>query len=382
MKQVLYWLPVSLGLVFLLTMAYVQRERALRAQNDFVQFYVGAKLAGTPDLYSRKANLEMVNSILGFTMETVVYTRPPFYAALLKPLSFFPYLTAYALFSLATFASILWFVIRFTKECSALPLFASLSLPAVMALCAGQDTPFLLVGLGVSILLGRRNQDFLAGLILSLCAIKFHLFLFLPLLWLVTKRWRILGGAACGTAVLTALGVLLTGADSIRQYVNVLRDPFINPNASGMPNLHGLIAILQWPAWTELLLVGILLLAFVWMTQKTDNYELLFAASLVCSLLVSYHSGFMDDLILLPVMVLVLASCQNVPTRAASALILTPVPYFMAVVGPPYSVALPLALLLLLGMLFYCAVWAEQPKRRRTTPDQPAELVAPESACR
>jgi hypothetical protein len=362
-KRALHWSPVALGILFLLSLAWLQRERTLAGQNDFVQLYAAAKLVGTPDLYSRPANLAAIHSTLGLTMDTVVYTRPPFYAALLKPLAAFPYRTAYAIFSLATLASILWFVIRFSKECPALPFFAAIGIPLVSALCSGQDTPFLLVILGVAILLTRRGRDFAAGLALSLCAIKFHLFLFLPLLLLLKKRWRILGGGACGTILLTALGVLVAGPDSLRQYVKVLRDPWINPSATVMPNLHGLVATLHGDTWLELLLAAIVLLAFVWMTQKTANYELLLAASLVCGLLVSFHSGIVDDVLLFPAFVLVLASCDNVPLRSTAALILTPIPYFMVLANAPYSAALPILLLLYLGM--FCAaqmVSAYQPK--------------------
>ena len=115
-------------------------------------------------------------------MESVVYTRPPFYAVLLKPLTFLPYLAAYGIFCVLCVSSVIWFVVRFSKECEALPLYASFSIPLAAFLPQGQDTPLLLIFTGVSILLARQGRDFLAGVVLSLCAIKFHLFLFVPLL--------------------------------------------------------------------------------------------------------------------------------------------------------------------------------------------------------
>ncbi len=133
----------------------------MAAKNDFVTFYAGAKLAGTPDLYSRGANLAMNKALVGSTMD-MMYIRPPFYAALLKPLSLFPYLIAYAIFSAASLASILWFVIRFSKECPALP-FASFSLPFLATLSAGQDSPFLLPVLGGAILLTRKRPGSRGG---------------------------------------------------------------------------------------------------------------------------------------------------------------------------------------------------------------------------
>jgi hypothetical protein len=349
-SRALHWLPVGLGVVFLLSLAYLQRDRALRGQNDFVQLYTAAKLAGTPDLYSRAANLATIQATLGFTMDTVVYTRPPFYAALLKPLGSFPYGVAYAIFTLATFSSVVWFVARFSKECPALPFFAATSIPVLTALCGGQDTPLLLVILGVSMLLTKRNQDFLAGLVLSFCAIKFHLFLFLPLLFLVKRRWRILGGGACGLAILTGLGIVVGGVDSMRQYVNVLRDPWINPGATGMPNLHGFVAALHLDAKFEPLLIAAVMLAYLWTLFRSENYEFLLAASLVCGLLTSFHSGVADDILLLPVFVLVVGACSNVPLRAAAGLILTPIPYFMVLADAPYSAFLPASLLVLLAM--------------------------------
>jgi hypothetical protein len=348
-RKPLHWLPVALGIVFLLSLAYLQRERAIKGQNDFASFYSAAKLVGTPDLYSRAANLATIKTTLGFTMESVVYIRPPFYAVLLKPLAFLPYSVAYTVFSLTTLLSIVWFVVRFSKDCPALPFFATMSIPVLTSLCGGQDTPLLLAILGVSILLTRRNKDFLAGLVLSLCAIKFHLFMFLPILLLMKKRWRILGGSACGIVILTGLGMLVAGTNSMWQWVKVLRDPWINPSATVMPNLHGLVATIHGDTKLELLLVTVVLLAFLWTIQRTENYEFLLAASLVCGLLISFHSVVADDILLLPAFVLI-GSCSSAPLRSVAGLILTPIPYFMVLADAPYSAFLPISLLLLLGM--------------------------------
>jgi hypothetical protein len=355
MKAVLRWLPVTLGLVFLISLAYIQRDRALRGANDFAQLYAGAKLAGTSGLYSRAANLEVVKATVGFTMESVVYTRPPFYAALLKPLALLPYRAAYAVFTLASMACLLLYVIRFSKEAEALPFLASMSIPVLNAICAGQDTPFLLAILGGSILLTRRDRGFLAGLLLSLAAIKFHLFLFVPVLLIMKKRWDILGGAAAGLAALTGFGCLVAGIDSIPQYVNVLRNPWINPSATITPNLHGLVAVLHGGTTMEFLLPALVLAAFVWLSLRSDNYEYLLAASLVCGLLASFHSGLSDDIILFPAFVSVVNTSSSPSLRAAAGLILTPIPYFMVLADAPYSAFFPLAMLLLLA-LFCVAV--------------------------
>ncbi len=350
-KTLVRWLPLALGLAFLLGLAYLQRERALAGENDFVQLYTGAKLVGTPKLYSYADNLASVQETLGLTMESVVYTRPPFYAVLLKPLAWLPYKAAYALFSAASLASLLWFVFRFHKECESLPLFATLSIPIVTALCGGQDTPFLLLILGSAILLARQGKDFEAGLVLSLVSIKFHLFLPLPLLLIFKRYWRMLGGAALGVAAMVLISVVFAGPDSLRQYVGVLLDPRINFSATIMPNLHGLVAVLKGGVPLEITLIAVVLGALAWSMRQTQNFEFLLAASLVCGLLTSYHSGAADDIVLLAVFVAVIQTCTAHGVRIVSALILTPVPYFLILAGAPYSAFFPVALLVLLGLL-------------------------------
>ncbi len=363
MKRVLYWSPVALGVIFLLLLGYQRREQAFQAKNDFATFYAGAKLAGTPDLYSRAANVETIRGLVGKDLG-VMYIRAPFYAALLKPMALLPFLAAYTVFSCLSLASYVWFVGRFTRECSALPFLSAISIPFLADLLAGQDATFMLAVLGASILLIRRNRDLPAGLVLSLCAFKFHLFLFVPVLLLMKRRWKIVGGGVAGTAALTLLGMIVNGPDSIARWVKVLRDPWINPDAEAMPNLHGLVAVLKGDMRLEAVLVAGVLLAFLWMTWRTDNFELLFAASMVCWLLVGFHSTIVDDLGLFPVMVLVLGSSQLLPLRAATGLILTPIPYFLVLAGPPYSAIFPVALLLMLVAIVY-DVWRTVPGEER-----------------
>lgn len=343
-----------MGLACLVLLGWPQRQRALRGDNDFVSFYAGAKLSGTGDLYSRTANLAVIRSVLGFEMEGTTYIRPPFYARMLKPLAALPYRTAWALFFLANLASVLWFVARFSPECPSLPFFASLSIPLLTPLMNGQDTPFLLAILGAAILLLRRNHDFAAGLVLSLCALKFHLFLFLALAFVVKKRWRAIQGGACGLSVLALLSV-----GQIRPWINALRDPWISPDPQNLPNLHGLILTLHGAFWMELLIAAIIALFYVFCTLKTLNFEFLIAMSLICGLLTSFHSGPADDVLLLPVFVLVIASTTAPFLRALSALILTPIPYLMGLAGSPWSAVLPVLLI-----VWFIAAQVPRPERR------------------
>jgi hypothetical protein len=205
----------------------------------------------------------------------------------------------------------------------------------------------LLLSAGGSILLVRQKRDFLAGLLLAMCAIKFHLFLLVPILLVLKKRWSILAGGSTGIAVLFLFGLAVAGTDSSGQYVRVLRDPWINFSADMMPNLHGLSETIGAGMPMEICLILLAIGAFVWICARIENYEVLFAMSLLCSLLVSYHSGISDQILLLLIFVLVMNSCTDKLLRGVLALLLTPLPYF---IGNGVSVAVPLLSLFVLAL--------------------------------
>ena len=343
-----------LGIVFLAAFVWLAGPRALRGQNDFAAFYAGGRLAGTPNLYSRPANTTLVGEATGITMPAVVFIRPPFYAALLKPLSLLPYRLAYAVFSLIGLASAIWFVARFSGECPSLPFFAAMSVPVIDALCDGQDTPLLLLFLGAAMLLARGKRDFLAGVALSLCAIKFHLFLVLPAALLLHRRWRVLAGGTTAIAFLTGLGAIVNGPGALRDWIGVLRDPSIGFAAAVMPNLHGLTGAIHADPRLETVLVVTVIATSLYAVSRIDSFELILAISIVCGLLVNFHSGISDDVLLLVVFVAAIGNYASAAMRSLVALLLTPVPWFMVLAGPPYNAVVPAALLLLLG--FFCTL--------------------------
>ena len=361
MRRLVDWLPVGLGIAILSALVAPQWHRIVRGQNDFVQLYCGAKLVGTAGLYSREANQALIKSLLGGTMESVMYTRPPFYAALLKPLAYLPYLTAFWIFFGLCVASLIWFVIRFSKECPALPVFAAFSIPVAAVLPQGQDTPLVLMLAAGSILATRRKRDFLAGALLSLCAIKFHLFLLVPVLLILKKRWRMVAGGAGGIAALSLIGATAGGLRAYADYVRVLRDPWINFRTDMMPNLHGLATTIASGSSVgplELVLSGVVVAGFLWICLKSPDFEFLFAMSLLCGLLISYHSGLSDQILLLLVFALMIHACKDKSLRIAIAAPITPIPYL---IGTGVSLVQPLLLLLILGLAAFSLVQQREP---------------------
>ena len=71
-----------------------------------------------------------------------------------------------------------------------------------VAILGGNDLGLVLALLGASILQLEKGRDTAAGLLLSLCAVKFHLFLLLPaLFWILGRRRVLWGGAAGGSQI-------------------------------------------------------------------------------------------------------------------------------------------------------------------------------------
>jgi hypothetical protein len=97
----------------------------------------------------------------GVELLGVYYSRPPFYAALLRLLGWLPCRAAYWTFEGISLVAFAVFLI-----CS----FSSLCLPLLSNLLNGQGVTLVLLLAAGSILALRKDHDFVAGLLLSLCA--------------------------------------------------------------------------------------------------------------------------------------------------------------------------------------------------------------------
>ncbi len=220
--------------------------------NDFLQLYAGAALVNSDDLYSIPAQKQFWMERVGHYLEGVYYSRPPFYAALLRPLTHLPYHTAYAIFQTLSFAAHVSFAWIFLRDHSSILLLAIGFLPLYANFLAGQDVAIVLLLLSVSMLLARRNADFAAGLVLSLCSIKFHLFVLVPLAILICGKRRLFAGALCGVGASITLSCITAGWDWPWRYLNLITRPELSPDPDRMPTLHGFLSSVGAPSWAVL----------------------------------------------------------------------------------------------------------------------------------
>jgi hypothetical protein len=347
--RITLYAALAIGLTFLLMFFYAYRQRILTGQVDFAQLYAGATLVGTGELYSVDANNAAIKRLTGVTMEGVTYSRLPFYAFLLQPLTWLPYRMALAAFVLINLAAVIMFIVQFARTSPELPVFVAFSIPLMAALAQGQDTPLLLFAAAASFVLAKERRDLAAGFVLSLCAIKFHLFTMFPVIVIVYKRWGILKGALAGGLLLLVLSFAGGGVTWPIQYLKLVSSGYLDPLPEGMPNLKPLL--LSAPA-LEIPLAAAIACGFIVLSRKLRNFDLSFGLALVAGMLLSFHAYSQDGVLLLLSFAIVTSCSVYKPLRTAIALAVSPVAYLLLLARAPYSALVPLLYLAVLVLAY------------------------------
>lgn len=320
----------------------------LQGVTDFMPLYAGGKLAFTNALYDGAQVRRVEEQSAGWSSPTRLYIRLPFEALFLWPLAQLRYQQASAIWEISCIAAIVAFAVLWPhKPRWAVALACCWSLPAFMTVAEGQDTAFLLLWIALAVILLRKNQPRAAGLVASLCAAKFHLFLMFPL-WILRKRqWHFVSGMAAGGAVLLALSFVSGGLDWPVRYYRFVKDPANNPYTNVMPNLHGLVA--KWGHHNLLEMIGVIAIAAaVWIAVRNANPEFGIAAALVGGILSAPHDYMADCVVLIPAILIVLSNPASLWTRVCGMLLLLPFPYLLLLLGIALPAQMVLALFLFL----------------------------------
>lgn len=349
----LVWVGMASGILWLGLLGFLTRDRFLTGMNDFAQLYAGATLCCTSDLYVPEASYRIHDRVFGARLESVVYVRPPFYALLLKPLTRLPYLQAYWTFECLNLLALAGFFYSFARRSSEVALFASIFPPLLASIITGQDVGLMLGLAAWGYRLREKDKPWAAGLVWSLCSIKAHLLLLVPLALLVKKDWRTLGGGLAGGALLTGVSFLAAGAQWPVDYVHLLRNPLIHPGFERMANLQSLALLLPEAAGPWVIRLGWVVLAalVVRVARAWPDWRMPFAAALVASVVGAYHAYLQDCVLLLLVLAIVLALTRDKLNRTVAAWACSPIPSLLLLAGSPWSAAMPLSLLAFLWVL-------------------------------
>ncbi|HEV2199600.1 MAG TPA: glycosyltransferase family 87 protein [Bryobacteraceae bacterium] len=333
----------------------------LAGRNDFAGLYTAGRLAGSPDLYSFEANERIQMEAVGALPEPrMIYDRPPFYSVLLMPLATLPYRAAYAVFEVLNIFCLCAAVWLFARRSVEIAVLASVSVPILLGIMQGQDTGFFTLGYAAFYTLLERGRGFLAGLSLSICLIKLHLFPLTAIALLLRREWGALKGAASAVTVLIAASFAAFGGSWPSMYWAALRGPNIDLNPKIMPNLHGLATLMGWGRMTEAVLMATVLAAFVVAAVRAER-PLLYALALVGGLLLSFHAYPQDATLLLLALGILDTTAPVVWFQQLLRVSLTPLPYAFLSLRNRWSTIL---VLLLLGA-FASGAWQAARRKNR-----------------
>ncbi len=285
--------------------AWWQFDSTRKCGSDFVAFYCGGKLAWTPDLYDQNVVRQVQMPLVGCTGTFAWFVRLPYYAALVWPLAQLPYEAALRVWQALSLAALAAFVWCWREDRWLAALVCVWSLPMLANFIYGQDALFILLCAMAALLLLERSRSFAAGLLLSLCAAKLHLFLPLALLIAGRGLWSFGGGLLAGGAALAALSFAAGGLDWPARFLAAATNPDSNPRPFDMVNLRGLVHDLPRPLVFEVAL-AVVVLALAWRTVRRADLRTGFAAVLAAGVLTGHHSYLYDLLLFFPAALLAL----------------------------------------------------------------------------
>ena len=294
--------------------------------SDFNQFYSASQLAGTGHIYDfgRLQELELRNG-----PHPIPFGRFPVYAVLLKPLTFLPYSSARAVWLFVNLAALAGFAMLWpVHRRRDLILMLCWSCPAAILLSTGQDTGLFLFFVTAGLRLLQVKRDFAAGLVLSLCAAKFHLAFGIPVFLLARRKWGALAGGVAGGLVQLAISFAAEGREWPARLLQLSSISDFSPSPAKMPNLLGLAHALPFGRALEVA-AALVALSAVWIIARRSALAVGATAAVTAGLLASHHAYVYDAVLLLPAIALALRLPGPRVLRYTALLLSIPVPYLL-----------------------------------------------------
>lgn len=365
--------PVSIG------------HRIAYGLNDFMSFYAAAKLCGTRDLYVPESALKEEQKATGYFGSTIPIVRLPYFAIMLSPLSHFPYRTAYIIFQALSIISILVFIaMQRTMDGRARALLVCLTcFPLILSVCLGQDVTFVVL-LTAVFMRYWDSKPGLAGVALALCTVKYHLFLFMPLVLLLHWRRRLAAALAVALAALAAVSFAVAGAAWPQEYVKQIRRSWDVPTI--MPNIRALLLGTERPLpYCAILSIIVSLVAITALVRCRRSLPLCTAIALTAGVLVSYHVYVQDCAVLVPPLLALWNSRTKKVLVGLVWALLAPVPYLLRMTGGDLTYLIQFCLLAFIvsgAVLGQLSIQGESPEVGAESLANTSAMLVPSPALR
>jgi hypothetical protein len=296
-------------------------------RNDFLPFYVGAGTLGAHSFYGTAA-AQATRESLSQDQFPVAFVRLPFYAWLLRPLTRLSYHTAYVIWQSLSAASFIAAVLLRRSHRLAVAVAFAWSIPLAVAWVRGQDIGFILLALTLAMFLLETGCPGASGAVISLCAMKWNLFLTLPFFLLRFRSTRFLSGFFIGMLIILVVSFAVAGVSWPGEYLRLLQNPELSPHVDGMPNLRGLFSWIPRHSYFVttyvLATIGVVILnGFV--VFRTASREYAMAATCISGLFITPHAYPYDCALLIPSLVALAFKTGSLTVRYLATLVLTPV---------------------------------------------------------
>ncbi|MGD1054281.1 MAG: glycosyltransferase family 87 protein [Candidatus Dormibacteria bacterium] len=301
------------------------------SENDFSAFASASRMLaqGSQCLYCAGPLRAAESAYLGAPQPAVdPFQNPPVAALVLTPLAELPRTLGFALFIVISMLAIglgAWLLVTRLGCPPWATILAALALPTAWITAEGQWDALLFLALVAAIVLLERHPV-LAGLLLSVLAIKVQTVWLVPVVLVALGRWRVLLGMGIGAALFAASTVALLGP----HWMDWPRTLIVkgSEQESGSIGLPGIVASV-WGSAAGFLGFGIAaVLAAVasWglRGRLRDDPILAVAAAVSLSLLLAPHVFATDLLLLAPALAL---AGRRLPVFAAVAALLLSVAY-------------------------------------------------------
>ncbi|HEV2217719.1 MAG TPA: glycosyltransferase family 87 protein [Candidatus Dormibacteraeota bacterium] len=199
--------------------------------NDFTFYYAAARLGlahGWSHLYDLRLQQEQLDAIGSHITiaQLARYVSPPPLAWLVTPLTVLPYQVAYWIWSaLLVGALVLAWRLAAPGAGRARVIFLVAAvgwLPIIYGLQLGQPALLVAAGVAACCALLQRGRDIEAGAVLAVLVLKPQLALLVPVVLLVSGRWRAFASAVVVLAVITAASLVALGPSGTTDYLDRL----------------------------------------------------------------------------------------------------------------------------------------------------------------
>jgi hypothetical protein len=328
------------------------------AVNDFRHFYTGATLARNP--YDRALALRTQERLFEQVDASIGLNRLPFYYSFISPIAKLTTYSAHVVWLTSLFLAAIAAVIVWPMDRLRLAAAFCFSRPLVTGLIMEQDLAFVLLALALAERSRLSGMKFRAGLLFSLTLIKWHFVIFLPVMLLIRREYRLFAGMAAGTAALVGISFADAGPSWPIAYLNFLRGELKFGTPDEAITLHSIALHFETGASIEILasiVVTVVVLTICW---RAKSFELAVASALLGGLLLSRRACVWDCSVLL--LSLTLLSKRDGFLGVVALMLLVPPIYLLAKAESAWMIGIGLVILLL-AMLIEALRDLTQPKR-------------------